>query len=156
MRGSQRPVPVASTRMDIARTAVGLIWLAGAAFNALETMRMPEPFTWLEASPVRPYTWFFRDVAGAQPVLWTTLLVVGETALGLLTLARGRTARVGLGLGALFSAFLFSLLTPYTMIMGAHAAALAWLATKEYPVSPVQRLWSFITRHERRAHGTGA
>ena len=130
---------------NIARIAVGLIWLAGAAFNALVTMRMAEPFDWLESSPVAPYRWFFRDVAGARPELWTALLVAAEATMGILTLARGRWARLGLGLGALFSAFLFTLATPYTLIMGAWATLLAWLARKDYPTSPLDPLIRVLT-----------
>lgn len=122
---------------NITRIVVGLIWLAGAAFNALVTMWMAEPFGWLESSPVAPYRWFFRDVVGARPELWTALLIAAEGTMGILTLARGRWARLGLGLGALFSAFLFTLATPYTIVMGAYAALLAWLARKDYPTSPL-------------------
>lgn len=111
-----------------ARLVIGLIWLAGAAFNALVTLRMSRPFEWLESSPIPIYRWFFRDVAGEHPVVWTLLLVAGEAALGVLTLARGGWARLGLAGGALFSLFLFSLGTVYTLVMAPYAALLTWLA----------------------------
>lgn len=113
------------------RVIVGLIWLAGAAWNALVTIRMARPFEWLEASPIPVYRWFFSDVAGANPRVWTLALVAGEVALGVLTLARGRWSSVGLAGGALFSLFLFSLGTVYTLMMGPYAALLGWLARRD-------------------------
>lgn len=141
-----RPVSgTAGPGANTTRIVVGLIWLAGAAFNAFVTMRMAEPFGWLESSPVAPYRWFFRDVVGPRPEPWTALLVAAEATMGILTMARGRWARLGLGLGALFSAFLFTLATPYTLVMGAYAALLAWLARKEYPTTPLDPLVRAIT-----------
>ncbi len=115
----------------IAHGIVGGIWLAGAAFNAVATLRQPDPYTWLEESLVRPYRWFFGEVATANPSFWTLALIAGETALGLLTLAGGKWTRLGLLGGTLFSLFLFTLATPYTMMMGGYAAFLAWLAWRE-------------------------
>ena len=105
----------------IAHGIVGGIWLAGAAFNAVATLRQPDPYTWLEESLVRPYRWFFGEVAAANPSFWTLALIAGETALGLLTLAGGKWTRLGLLGGTLFSLFLFTLATPYTMMMGGYA-----------------------------------
>lgn len=137
---------------NAARILVGLIWLAGAAFNAVVTLRMSEPFTWLESSPIPPYRWFFRDIIGARPMLWVALLVVAEATMGALTLARGRSVRLGLGLGALFSAFLFTLATPYTLVMGGYAALLGWLARKEYPVSAIDQIVAATRRLPRLSH----
>jgi hypothetical protein len=113
----------------IARRVVGGIWLAGAAFNAGWTLRQDEPWTWLEESRVPVYRWFFGEVAGANPAPWTVALIAGEVALGLLTLSR-RRVRAGLIAGAAFSAFLFTLDTPYTLMMGGYALLLAWLARR--------------------------
>lgn len=126
----------ASRPANITRLVVGLIWLAGAAFNLFVTLRMARPFEWLEESPVPLYRWFFRDVVGPNPEVWTVLLVAGEIALGVLTLARGGWARLGLAGGALFSAVLVSFGTAYTLIMGPYALLLLWLARKEYRHSP--------------------
>jgi hypothetical protein len=81
--------------------------------------------------PVPVYRWFFRDVAGSHPRPWTLALVAGEAMLGVLTLARGHWSRVGLVGGALFSLFLFSLGTVYTLMMGQYAALLGWLAKRD-------------------------
>lgn len=124
---------------NVARLVIGLIWLAGAAFNGLVTLRMSRPFEWLEASPVPVYRWFFRDIAGAQPAFWTLLLIAGEIALGVLTLARGGWARLGLAGGALFSLFLVSLGTVYTLVMAPYALLLAWLARRDTTPFPFDR-----------------
>lgn len=150
MTARRTDTTMAGPGKNAARIVVGLIWIAGATFNALVTMRMAAPFSWLEESPVAPYRWFFREVAGHHPALWTALLVAGEATLGILTLARGRWARAGLGLGALFSAFLFTLATPYTVVMGAWAVLLGWLARSDYPTSPFGRLARLADR--RRWH----
>ena len=104
------------------------------------TLRMSNPFEWLEESRVRVYRWFFGDVVSAHPAFWIVLLVAGELALGLLTLAGGGWARPGLAGGALFSALLFSVGSVYTLIMGPYALLLAFLARREYTGSPFDRL----------------
>ena len=125
--------PSSSRATEIARIAVGLIWLAGAAFNLLVTWRLADPFGWLaEGSWFAPWRWFFGEVAGARPGFWIALLVAGEVTLGTLTLGRGRWARLGLAGGALFSIFLFSLGTTYTLMMGPYALLLAWLARHRF------------------------
>jgi hypothetical protein len=111
------------------RRVVGGIWLAGATFNVGWTLRQEEPWSWLEESRLPTYRWFFGEVAGANPALWTVALIAGEVALGLLTLSQ-RWSRLGLISGALFSAFLFTLGTPYTLMMDGYALLLAWLARR--------------------------
>lgn len=140
-----------SLGITIGRLVVGLIWIAGAVFNLLVTLRMERPFEWLEASPVPFYRWFFADVAGAHPALWTVLLVAGETALGVLTLWDGARARLGLAGGALFSAFLFSLAPPYTLVMGPYAVFVGWLARKPHSQSIRQMLRQRGTQQEPAA-----
>lgn len=151
MNTRRRPPEVAGPAENVTRIAAGLIWIAGAGFNAVVTARMAEPFTWLESSPIAPIAWFFRDVVSPRPVLWTTLLVAGEGAMGILTLARGRWARAGLATGALFSAFLFTTASPYTVVMGAWAAVLSSLSRKCYPTSAVEALRHAIANRQRAA-----
>lgn len=111
------------------RIAVGLIWLAGAAWNLLVTWQMDDPYGWLaDGARVAPWRWFFAEVVEAHPLPWTALLIMGEIVLGVLTLGRRSWARLGLAGGALFSAALFSFGTPYTLMMGPWALLLAWLA----------------------------
>lgn len=113
-----------------ARLVIGLVWIAGAIFNLFVTMRMNSPFGWLEDSALRPWSWFFGRVVNPHGQAWIALLAIWELAIGVMTLARGRVARVGLAGGALFSTFLFSLWTPYTMGMGVYALLLGWLARR--------------------------
>jgi len=137
--------------VDIARAAVGLIWLAGAAVNAVVTLRMADPYGWLaDGSRVRGYRWFFREVAGAHPTGWTLVLIAGEAALGVLTLSRGGWAKLGLAAGAMFSAVLASFSTPFTVVMGPYALLLAWLARHDGRPdrpSPIGRLAGALFRH---------
>lgn len=48
------------------------------------------------------YRWFFTRVLAWNPVPFVIGLILFETAVGLLVLSKGRWARIGLGLGALF------------------------------------------------------
>jgi hypothetical protein len=113
------------------RKLVGVVWLGGALFNTVWTLRQSDPWSWLEESPVPAYQWFFGDVVSRNPGAWTIGLIVGEAVLGILTLLPGRRAKIGLVGGACFSAFLFSLALPYTLIMGGYALLLAWLARRQ-------------------------
>ena len=134
---------------NITRYVVGLIWVGGAAFNLLVTTRMSGPFEWLEESPVPVYSWFFREVVGPHPVIWIVILAIGEIALGALTLLRGREARIGLAGGALFSVFLVSLVSVYTVVMGPYAVLLAWLSRREYGTSLFDRQRSGLGRRRK-------
>jgi hypothetical protein len=139
----QMSTPVAHGWERTAPTVVGLIWLGGAVWNLAVTTRMSEPYAWLEETPVAPYRWFFREVVSANPVAWTIALAAAEIALGLLTLSRGRLARLGLAGGAMFSAFLVSLATPYTLMMAPYALLLAWLSRFDYQTSLLGKLVAF-------------
>jgi hypothetical protein len=120
------------TVTDVIRYVVGLIWIAGAVFNATWTMRHLDLYQGLASDATVPiYRWLFGDVVGARPAFWTVLLVIGELALGLLTLGSGWRARLGLAGGAIWSLLLFPLLWPYTLMMGPYAALLVWLAGRD-------------------------
>ena len=124
------------SRVNVARVLVGLIWLAGAAFNLLVTTRMEDPYGWIARDSAFPlYRWYFREVVDPHPVVWTLLLVAWEAATGGATLARGQWPRLGLTGGVLFSAFLFTLVWPYTLMMGPYALFLAWLARRHHRLS---------------------
>ena len=142
--------PMASTTVEVIRLVVGLIWLAGATINTLVTLRMAEPFTWLEESPVRSYRWFFSEVVGTYPTVWTILLIVGELSLAILTLSRRGWARIGLVGGAVFSLFLFVSALSYTLMMAPFALLLTWLARHDYPESSLAWLRRQMTESEHQ------
>jgi hypothetical protein len=126
----------------IAQRIVGGIWLAGSAWNVLVTRRMDDPYGWLaQDSWVPAWRWLFGDVVSASPDGWTLALAAGEAMLGILTLRGGEWGRRGLLGGALFSTALFSLGTPYTLMMGPYALRLLWLARRDQigPVRPTLR-----------------
>ena len=114
----------------LARKVVGLIWIAGALWNAGWSLRQDNPWSWLEDSPVPVYEWFFAEVVSRNPAFWTVLVIIAELSLGVLTFSRGRASRLGLLGGALFSAFLFSLGSPYTLMMGVYAVVLAIMTVR--------------------------
>jgi hypothetical protein len=83
--------------------------------------------------------------------------VIGELALGILALGKGTWARLGIAGGVAWSAVLFVLLPPSTLMMGPFAVAIAWLLRWNYPYNA---LHLFRQRHAghraRRQHGSGA
>jgi hypothetical protein len=148
-------------RAELARIAVGLIWLAGALFNAIVTMRMADPFSWLaEGSRFSIWRTFFRETVSRHPRRWTVLLIAGEAALGLLTLGKGKRARIGLAGGSLFSAGLFSLGTSYSTMMGPYTLLLVWLTRFEFGQSIIDILRRIRSdpahgQEESRANSSG-
>jgi hypothetical protein len=102
---------------------------------------MADPFGWLaNGSRLAFWRWIFGEVVMPHRSFWTAMLIVGETALGVLTLARGGWAKLGLLCGTLFSAALFTFGTTYTLIMGPYAFLLAWLARHQFGRSFVDLL----------------
>ena len=72
----------------LARKVVGLIWIAGALWNAGWSLRQDNPWSWLEDSPVPVYEWFFGEVVSRNPAFWTVLVIIAELSLGVLTFSR--------------------------------------------------------------------
>ena len=143
--------------ISLVRCAVGLIWIAGAVFNAFSTMRHPEVYHSLAAETTVPvYQWLFSEIVAAHAAFWTLLLVLGELFLGVLTLAKGRRGQVGLAVGALWSALLFPLVWPYTLMMGPYAVLLAWLATRDQGASLPEALRAVTSMTVRRGEGRAA
>lgn len=128
--------------ITLTRLVVGSIWLAGATYNALVTWAMSDPYGWIADDSVIPlWRWFFTNVVERQPELWTALLIAGELLLGVLTLGRSRWAQFGLLGGAIFSVVLFSLGTPYTLMMGPYAVFLIWLSRHDAEDGVLHLLW---------------
>ncbi len=144
----------ASMVTELTRFAVGIVWFAGAMVNALVTSRLTDPYSWLEESSLRPYRWFFGEIAGAHPAFWTTVVVIGELTLAALTLARRGWALVGLVGGTLFSLFLFVSGTSYTLMMAPFALLLGWLARYQYPETSFTWLRHRLATHVK--HGSRA
>jgi hypothetical protein len=117
---------------------------------------MDDPYGWIvNESRVGAYRWFFGEIVNRQPVAWTFALVTGEAALGVLTLTRGRRAVLGLVGGAIVSLLLFSLVTPYTVVMGPYALVLWWLAREERAITG-RRVASSVPLHPDRSSRPGA
>jgi hypothetical protein len=140
-----------ATGADLTRMAVGLIWVAGALFNAIVTLRVAQPYeAFAEDAHLWPYRWFFSIVSD-HPQFWTVLLIIGELLLGLLTLSKGIWAKLGL-LGSVgWSLWLFPLLWPYTLMMGLCALVPLWLLRRSHDVSLVdlvRRRIVLTTMHE--------
>ena len=134
------------------RMGLGLIWIAGAFFNLVWTLRQPNVFGqggFAGEAGLTIYRWFFREVIAPAPTFWTVLLVLGEAALGAQTLAKGAWARAGLWGSALWSLWLFPLMWPYTIMMGPFALVPLWLLRGTQDVSAIDLL-------RRRAHRPGA
>lgn len=61
-------MPRCSMLTIAAPIAVGLVWLAGAAFNAGGTLRQEDPYAEFARSSHLPvYRWFFDQIMGARP-----------------------------------------------------------------------------------------
>lgn len=132
MTPMQRMQP-ASKPVDILRSVVGVIWLAGAVFNLAVTLQMNDPYVWIvEESCVAFWRRFFGEVVDENLLFWTVMLIIGEATLGVLTLARNGWAKAGLIGGAMFSAMLFFFGSVYTLVMGPYALLLVWLATHPF------------------------
>jgi hypothetical protein len=123
----------------VLRMLVGVIWIAGAIYNALWTLRHPELLgdDGLARDASLPiYRWFFGDVVAQAPVFWTVLLIIGEIVIGVLTLSKGVMARAGLWGGVAWSVCLFPLMWPYTIMMGPFALLPLWLLRRDRGLGP--------------------
>jgi len=150
------PVSRHSTMASGCRMVIGLTWLGGALFNLTQTLRHPSVITDGLATDATfaVFRWFFGDVVGRAPAFWIALLVIVELALGLLTLGRGPWARIGLIGSAAFSAFLFLVIWPYTLMMGAWAILALWLLRYDHR-SSILDLAHPGDRSGRQATGSG-
>lgn len=124
-----------TTGADVARMAVGLVWIAGALVNTIVTLRMAEPYAAFAGdAQLQSYRWFFSIVSD-HPRFWTVLLIAAELVLGVLTLSKGSRAKVGLIGSVAWSLWLFPLLWPYTLMMGPYALVPARLLRRGQDVS---------------------
>ncbi len=87
------------------------------------------------------YRWFFTEVLARYPVPFILLLIGFETAVGVLTLSRGRWVKLGLGLGALFCLGI-AWIGPEGVWMPAVAIAPLVMLRKDFPVSVIGMLRS--------------
>jgi hypothetical protein len=119
----------------IFRIGLGLVWLAGAAFNAVSTLPHPETFRddLGQNSTFAVYRWFFDSVVGSAPVFWSILLILAEVLLGILLLGRDPWARYGLILSTAWCVFLFFVIWPYTLSTVPLLALSVWLLRYPHP-----------------------
>ncbi len=90
------------------------------------------------------YRWFFTTILPWNPVLFILGLIAFETAVGLLTLHKGRWARLGLGLGALFC-LLIAWIGPEGLMMPSVAVAPLWMMRQNFPTSILERIAARFT-----------
>jgi hypothetical protein len=133
----------------VLRIVLGTIWIAGAVFNAAWTIRHTSMFRddLGSESTFAAYRWFFSDVVGSAPVFWTLLLIIGETALGVLLLSRHARARLGLVLSAVWSTFLTFMIWPYTLTTIPLVVISVVLLRYEHPASIPELVRSWWDRH---------
>ena len=126
----------------VGRMLLGVIWIAGAIFNAVWTL--PSAFDVWEGladdATFGVYRWFFGAVVGAAPDLMTLLLIVGELTLGVLLLARDPWARAGAALSVVWCLFLLFLIMPYTLTTLPLLALAAWLLRYDHEQSAIDLL----------------
>lgn len=140
-------------RPHAARIFVGIFFIVmGVGVNLVLSFVAPEQFVQLGAgAPLIPlYGWFFENVVAPAPQVIGILAAAGETAVGLLILRGGRSARLGL-VGAIIFLIVVTPLGIWTLPNPVLAAGLAWLLTKEHPrnmLHPLRPPW--------RRTGTGS
>jgi uncharacterized membrane protein YphA (DoxX/SURF4 family) len=142
----------------VLRLVLGLIWIAGAVYNAAWTLRNTSTFRddFGAESTFAPYRWFFDSIVGSAPAFWTVLLVLGETTLGLLLLGTDARARLGLVLSAVWSTFLTFMMWPYTLTTIPLLVVSAVLLRYEHSVSFPDVVRTWWVRHGHwlvRSHG---
>lgn len=87
-----------------------------------------------EASFLPLYRPLFTDVVGASPIFWGLVVIVYETAVGLLILSRGRRTKAGLIMAIIFLVGI----TPFgveTLSSPLLALACQYLLAREFPQS---------------------
>lgn len=140
----------------LGRMLLGVIWIAGAIFNAVWTL--PAAFDAWDSlgreATFAGYRWFFGTVVSLAPDLMTLLLILGELALGVMLLSRDPWAQVGLVLSVVWCAFLLFIIWPYTLSTLLLLALAGWLLRYDHDRSVVDLL-----RHRGgldRLHKAGA
>lgn len=140
----------------ILRVLLGMVWIAGAIFNAVWTLPNADEALgdFGTTATFSPYRWFFDTVVGMSPAFWAVLLILAEVGLGILLLARDPWARIGLLLSVAWSTFLFFLIWPYTLSTVVFLVLAVVLLRYEHPRS----LLDALHRHDsmRVAHHRGA
>ncbi len=93
------------------------------------------------------YRWFFTTVLAWNPLPFIVLLIGLETSIGVLSLSKGRWARLGLGIGAIFCLGI-AWVCQEALMMPSVAIAPLLLMRKEFPASLVEMLGATrLTRH---------
>ena len=93
------------TLRSVAEIGVGLLYAAGAIFNAVYTLRNTERFygTWADGAWSNHARSFIRDVVIPNGRLFTILLIAFQVAVAIAILARGAAVRPALLAGGSFA-----------------------------------------------------
>jgi hypothetical protein len=135
-----------------ARMFIGLFFIVMAiAVNWVLSFTAPELFVGLgaDAPLLTFYEWFFTDVVARAPQVVGILAGVGEVALGVLMLSKGRWAAAGL-LGGIAFLLLITPLGVWTLPNPIMALGLGYLATKPLDWSLADVVRPIIRRMKRR------
>ncbi len=90
---------------SVAEIAVGAIYVAGAAFNGVYTLRHSAEFygDFADGAWLNPAEWFIRRVVIPNGTLFTVLLIVFQAAVAIAILARGALVEPALLVGGAFA-----------------------------------------------------
>lgn len=93
------------TLRSIAEIGVGLLYAAGAVFNAVYTLRNTERFygTWADGAWSNPARSFIRSVVIPNGRLFTIVLIAFQVAIAIAILTRGAAVQPALFAGGSFA-----------------------------------------------------
>ncbi|MDR7328342.1 hypothetical protein [Corynebacterium guangdongense] len=138
---------------NAARVFIGLFFIVMAvAVNWVLAMTKPHLFVGLgaDASLLPLYEWFFTDIIARAPQAVGILAGTGEIVLGVLMLAKGRWAALGL-LGGIVFLLLITPLGIWTLPNPIMVLGLVYLLTKPLDKSLPEMLGT-LRRRVRRSH----
>lgn len=127
-------------RLDLVRSAIGLIFVASGLANIYTAATNPEEYrSFSETAYLQVYRDLISSVSVSTMPLLLGLVSVYEFTLGALILTKGMIVRVGLGMGILF-AMALSLLGPDELPALVLVPVFGYLMTKEFDRTPMSSL----------------
>lgn len=96
---------IGHTFMNIIEVGIGLVYLVGAGFSSIYTLRHGEGFYggFAEGAWFKPSRWFVRNLVMPRSMVFTGLLIIFQLIVALSILTRGILVQSGLIAGAVFS-----------------------------------------------------